>query len=148
MFAAMVLRMHGQKPLILDLTANNKDQDHVIAPFKKNGLWGAIAKSNHHCLGYRDPVYKTIRELVMSYFHEYLNEDGEKTLRSYTQPIDLSRFDKQQWTVAEKDVWIIPSHIIKLPHTRIISRSQEKHLRVADSFTRDLSNIKRHKRPA
>ena len=147
MFAAMVLRLHGHKPLILDLTANNKDQDHVIALFKRNGCWGAIAKSNHHGLGYRDAIYKNVRELVISYFHEYLNLDGEKTLRSYTKPIDLSRFDHMHWTTDEKNLWIIPSHIIKLPHTRLFPRSQDKHLRDADVFTRKTSNLQRQSRP-
>lgn len=145
MFAAMVLRMHGHKPLILDLTANNQDDDHVLALFKRNGHWGAIAKSNHYCLGYRDPVYKTLRELVMSYFHEYLNRKGEKTLRSYSRPIDLSRFDGKGWMTAEKDVWHIPSHIIKVPHTRLLTRAQERRLRHADDFTRDVNNMERQK---
>lgn len=145
MFAAMVLRMHGHKPLILDLTANNKDDDHVIALFKRNGHWGAIAKSNHYCLGYRDPVYRTLRELVMSYFHEYLNRKGEKTLRSYSRPLNLARFDKQGWMTAMQDVWLIPSHIIRMPHMRIMTRYQEKLLRTADEFTRDVNNIERQK---
>jgi hypothetical protein len=145
MFAAMTLRLHGHKPFILDLTANNKDDDHVIALFRRNGCWGAIAKSNHHCLGYRDPVYRSIRELVMSFFHEYLNRAGEKTLRSYSKPINLARFDKQNWVTAEKDVWFIPSHIIKQPHTRLLTRAQEKKLRHADDFTRDVSNLERQK---
>lgn len=143
MFAAMVLRMHGEPALILDLTANSKDDDHVIALFKRNGCWGAIAKSNHYCLGYRDPVYKTVRELVMSYFHEYLNKQGEKTLRSFSQPIDLKRFDKQGWMTAQKDVWLVPSFIIKQPHKRILTRTQEKHLRNADEFTKNMNNYQR-----
>jgi hypothetical protein len=145
MFAAMVLRIHGQKPLILDLTANNKDDDHVIALFRRNGHWGAIAKSNHHCLGYRDPVYRSIRELVISFFHEYLNRAGEKTLRSYSRPINLAQFDKHHWMTSEKDLWIVPSYIIKQPHMRILTRTQEKHLRHADNFTRDVSNLERQK---
>lgn len=145
MFAAMVLRMHGHRPLILDLTANSKDDDHVIALFKRNGHWGAIAKSNHYCLGYRDPVYRTLRELVMSYFHEYLNRRGEKTLRTYSRPLNLARFDKRHWMTAEKDVWFVPGHIIKMPHTRIMSRHQEKYLRHADAFTRDVNNMERQK---
>src|SRR5690606_22648808 len=80
--AAAILRFHGQKPLILDLETSNDDFDHVIALFNKNGYWGAISKTNHAVLRYREPVYKTIRELVMSYFHEYfLNKNGKKTLR-------------------------------------------------------------------
>ena len=148
LFAAMVLRLHGEKPLALDLTANSHDQDHVIALFRRNGCWGAIAKTNHYCLGYRDAVYKTIRELVMSYFHEYLNNAGEKTLRSFSRPLNLSRFDKLGWMTAEKDLWAIPSHIIRMPHTRILTKAQERKLRMADDFTRDVNNIERERRPA
>jgi hypothetical protein len=143
MFAAMVLRMHGEQPLILDLTANSKDDDHVIAVFKRNGCWGAIAKSNHYCLGYRDPVYRNIRELVMSYFHEYLNKQGEKTLRSYSKPINLKRFDRQGWMTMEKDVWEVPSFIIRQPHAKILKRSQERYLRHADDFTKRMNNMQR-----
>jgi hypothetical protein len=147
MFAAMVLRMHGYKPLLVDLTANKKDQDHVLAVFKKNNHWGAVAKSNHYCLGYRDPIYKSIRELVMSYFHEYLNFDGEKTLRSYTEPLDLAKFDKTDWMTSDKDVWIIPETLVKMPHKKILTPALERSLRKADKFTRDVNNIVRQKKP-
>jgi hypothetical protein len=96
-------------------------------------------------------VYKTVRELVMTFFHEYLNNDGEKTLRSFSKPIDLSRFDhpdpKRCWMTTEKDVWQIPSYIIKQPHTRIMTRAQERRLRDADGFTRDVNNLVREKKP-
>jgi hypothetical protein len=145
MFAALCLRLHNKPPLIVDLTANSRDDDHVICVFRRNGCWGAIAKSNHYCLGYRDPIYKSIRELVASYFHEYLNLHGEKTLRSYSKPINLSRFDKQHWMTSGKDVWCVPSYIIKLPHTRLMTRAQESHLRKADEFTKDVNNLQRQK---
>jgi hypothetical protein len=146
MFAAMVLQMHGHEPLILDLTANRKDQDHVIALFKRDGHWGAIAKSNHYCLGYRDAVHRTVRELVMTYFHEYLNRAGEKTLRSFSKPINLKRFDKKGWRTAESDVWYIPETIVAAPHMRILTAKQERQLRHADEFTRDVNNIERQKK--
>ena len=94
-FAALALRFHGYKPLVVDLTASKDDFDHVIAVFKKDGKWGAISKTNHAVLRYREPVYKSIREIVMSYFHEYANDDGKRTLRSFSLPVNLSRFDKQ-----------------------------------------------------
>ena len=72
LFAALALRFHGYKPLVVDLTSSNDDYDHVIAVFKKHGKWGAISKTNHGVLRYREPVYSNIRELVMSFFHEYL----------------------------------------------------------------------------
>ncbi len=143
MFGAMVLHLHGHKALLVDLTANTKDDDHVLAVFKKNGLWGAIAKSNHYCNGYRDPVYKSIRELVMSYFHEYLNYAGEKTLRSYAGPLDLSKYDKQHWMTSSKDVWVIPKALVALPHKRLFTRNQERYLRHADEFLRRVNNIPR-----
>jgi len=145
-FAAYVLSLHKERALILDLTANNRDQDHVICIFKRDGCWGAIAKTNHYCLGYRDAVYKTVRELVMSYFHEYLNTHGEKTLRSYSKPLDLKRFGVW-WVTSEKDLWPIAEHIVTMPHTALLTRRQERNLRHADTFTRDVNNITRQKRP-
>ena len=133
MFAAAALRFHGYKPLVLDLTTVKDDDDHVVAVFKHKGHWGAISKTNHAVLRYREPVYKTIRELVMSYFHEYFtNHDGKKTLRSYSMPVDLSRFDKQGWMTAEEDVWYVPEYLFEVSHKPILSRSQIAMLRKAD----------------
>ena len=103
-FAALALRLNGDKPLILDLTTTEDDFDHVVALFKEDGCWGAISKTNHAVLRYRDPVYKTVRELVMSYFHEYYLNNGKKTLRSYSKPINLSKFDKKGWITSKGDV--------------------------------------------
>jgi len=132
LLAAAALRLHGHRPLIVDLTANDRDQDHVIAVFKQHGHWGAISKTNHAVLRYREPVYKTIRELVMSYFHEYFDDKGRKNLRSYSRPIDLSRFDNQNWMTSEEDVWCIPNHLVDVPHQKIMSRPQIATLRKAD----------------
>ena len=133
MFAAVALRFHGHRPLVVDLTSVKDDDDHVITVFKHKGHWGAISKTNHAVLRYREPVYKTIRELVMSYFHEYFtNHDGKKTLRSYSMPVDLSRFDKKGWMTAEKDVEYIPDYLVEVSHKSIMSRSQIALLRKAD----------------
>ena len=133
MFAAAALRFQGYRPLVLDLTTVKDDYDHVVAVFKHQGHWGAISKTNHAVLRYREPVYKTIRELVMSYFHEYFtNHDGKKTLRSYSMPIDLSRFDKQGWMTSEEDVWYVPEHLGEVPHKPILNKSQIAMLRKAD----------------
>lgn len=132
--AAAALRIHGHKPLVLDLTSNKKDFDHVIAVFKQNNFWGAISKTNHAVLRYREPVYKTVRELVMSYFHEYTTNKGEKTLRSYSMPVDLSRFDKLGWATSEKDVWYIPEYLLEAKHFPILNRSQISSLRKADTI--------------
>ena len=133
MFAATALRFHGHKPLVVDLTSIKDDDDHVITVFRQQGHWGAISKTNHAVLRYREPVYKTIRELVMSYFHEYFtNHDGKKTLRSYSLPVDLSRFDKQGWMTSEEDIWYVPEYLFEVEHKPILSRSQIAMLRKAD----------------
>ncbi len=135
MFAAAALRFHGHKPLVVDLTSVKDDDDHVITVFKHKGHWGAISKTNHAVLRYREPIYRSIRELVMSFFHEYFtNSDGKKTLRSYSMPIDLSRFDKKGWMTAEEDVWYVPEYLFEVQHKPILSRSQIAFLRKADAI--------------
>jgi hypothetical protein len=99
--AAAALAYHGHKPLLMDFATAYDDEDHTVALFKQNGLWGAISKTNHAVLRYRDPVYKTPRELAMSYFHEYYMWDGRKSLRAYSQPLDLSRFKPENWVIRD-----------------------------------------------
>jgi len=96
LLAAAALRRLGDPPLILDLRAE-RDDDHVIAVFRRHGHWGALAKSNVVGLRFREPVYASLRELVMSYFEPYYNLDGERALRSYSDPLDLSTFDALDW---------------------------------------------------
>lgn len=132
MLGALALRERGQAPLLLDLTATAYDLDHVISPFKINGYWGALSKSNHAVLRYRDPVYKSIRELVMSYFHEYTDDYGDKSLRSYSQPINLKIFDHLNWTTTEKPLWFIEKHLSETKHFKILSNSQRASLRSID----------------
>lgn len=133
MFAAAALRFHGHKPLIVDLVATKHDADHVIAVFKIDGFWGAISKTNHGVLRYREPVYQSIRELVMSYFHEYfLQSNRKKTLRSFSRPLDLSRFDDLDWETNTKPNWFIPEHLTTIPHTPILTTTQIQKLRPAD----------------
>ena len=135
MFAAVALRFQGHKPLVVDLTSVKDDDDHVITVFKHKGHWGAISKTNHAVLRYREPIYRSIRELVMSFFHEYFtNGDGKKTLRSYSMPVDLSRFDKIGWMTAEEDVWYVPEYLFEVQHKPILSRSQIAFLRKADAI--------------
>lgn len=124
MLAATALRMQGFKPLIVDMAAASFDHDHVIAVFKHDEFWGAISKTNHAVLRYREPVYRSIRELVMSFFHEYFDDYGRRTLRSYSMPVNLARFDAQGWMTAEKDVWYVPLYLSKVRHVQIVSRSQ------------------------
>ena len=134
MFAAAALRFHGEEPLVVDMESTEKDFDHVICVFKKNGKWGSIGKTNHAVLRYREPIYRNIRELVMSFFHEYFDDSGKKNLRSYSSPVNLKRFDKINWVTSEKDVWEIPDYLAKIKHFPILTRSQIAGLRKADKI--------------
>ncbi|MDD5726596.1 MAG: hypothetical protein PHC53_04320 [Patescibacteria group bacterium] len=131
MLAALAFRLHGQLPLVLDLTSCKRDFDHVVALFKRNRYWGAVSKTNHAVLRYREPVYRTLRELVLSYFHEYFDDYGYKTLRSYSLPINLSRFDKLGWATNEDDNWFIAEHLADVRHIPLLTRSQISTLRKA-----------------
>ncbi len=119
LFGAAALRMIGHKPLLLDLEAV-RDTDHVLAIFRQRGHWGALAKSNYSGLRYREPVYRTLRELAMSYFEHYYNDRGEKTLRAYSRPVDLTRFDGMGWMISEQDVWEIPEYLCTISHTPLL----------------------------
>ena len=108
LLAAAVLAYRGQKPLLLDFRTIPADEDHVVALFRQNGYWGAISKTNHAILRYREPVYRSIRELAMSYFHEYLMWDGRKSLRAYSAPFDLSKISPEKWVTAEEELfWLV-----------------------------------------
>lgn len=148
LLAAAALRIQGYKPLIVDLEANDKDFDHVIAVFQKDGFWGAIGKSNHASLRYRDPIYRDVRELVMSYFHEYfLNSNGEKTLRRFSDPIDLSMFDERGWMFSDEEVWFIPEYLVDVEHHDILTRSQIAGLRKADEVEIEAGKVVVEKQP-
>ncbi len=139
--AAAMLQFHGQQALLVDLTAVPDDLDHVIAVFQQHGHWGAISKTNHAVLRYREPIYKTIRELVLSYFHEYIQDKtGRKTLRSYTNPINLKEFDKKSW-VTDEEIWYIADKICATPHIPLLSRKQIATLRKADGIEVKSGNI-------
>jgi hypothetical protein len=133
-FAAAALRVLGFPPLILDLEAD-QDTDHVLAVFKMRGHWGAIAKSNFSGCRYREPVYRTLRELALSYFNIYFNLRGERTLRRYSQPVDLARFDNRHWMTTEKDVWFIAEYLCDIPHQSLLKPGLEKHLTRVDRRT-------------
>jgi len=137
MLAAAALRVNGEKPLVVDMEATMKDFDHVICVFKREGKWGSVSKTNHAVLRYREPIYKSIRELVMSFFHEYFDDDGKKNLRSYSLPVDLSRFDHLNWMASEEDVWFIPEYLAKIRHFPILTRNQIARLRKADQVELD-----------
>lgn len=133
-FAAAALRFHSFEPLVIDLESTKKDFDHVVAVFKQNGKWGAISKTNHAVLRYREPVYKNTRELVMSFFHEYFLDDGNKTLRRFSLPVNLKRFDKFNWMNSEEDVWYIPEYLVEVKHFDILNKKEIASLRKADAI--------------
>ena len=131
LLGAYVLSLHGFTPHILHLETTQNDFDHVITPFKIDELWGALSKTNHAVLRYREPIYKNIRELVMSYFHEYFLNDGTKTLRKYSKLLNLNTFEKN-WATMEGDLWGIDAELDKIKHYDIIPKSHIKKLRKAD----------------
>jgi len=129
LLAASALEMHGHKPLLLDLKASGKDIDHVVALFKIKGKWGAISKTNHAVLRYREPVYASVRELAMSYFHEYFLPDGTKTLKSFSKPFDLSKINSD-WKTSDKNLFVLTRALDKSPHIQIVPKGLK--LRKAD----------------
>jgi hypothetical protein len=131
MFAAAALRFHGRPPLLVDIRSH-RDDDHVLAVFRENGAWGCVAKSNYTVLRFREPVYRTIRELMASFFDVYFNPAGEKTLRQYSVPFDLSRFDARGWMTTETDISWIGDALDKARHTRFLTPAQLRSLRPAD----------------
>ncbi len=132
-FAAAALRVLGFPPLLLDLEAV-QDTDHVVAVFRVRGHWGAIAKSNFSGLRYREPVYRSLRELALSYFEGYVNLRGERTLRAYSRPVDLARFDRTNpgWMTSERDLWFIPEHLARIPHARLLTPAMTRNLSRVD----------------
>ena len=115
LLAAAALRVNGYPPLLMDLEAVH-DDDHVVAIYRECGLWGGIAKSNFAGLRFRAPVYRTLRELALSYFEHYYNLRGERTLRSYSRPLNLERLDSLNWMTSEEDIWCVPEHLIATRH--------------------------------
>jgi len=145
MLGAYILSLHGFKPYLLHLSALTEDYDHVIAPFKINGLWGALSKTNHAVLRYREPVYKNIRELAMSYFHEYFLNDGRKTLREYSELLNLNDFE-EGWAMEDGDLWGVDEELDKIKHYEIIPKSHIKKLRKADKVEINAGKIVEYKK--
>jgi hypothetical protein len=119
LLAAAALRVNGHPPLVMDLEAVH-DDDHVVAIYREKGLWGGIAKSNFAGLRFRAPVYRTLRELALSYFEHYYNLRSEHTLRSYSAAVNLARLDRQHWMTAEEDVWCVPELLIAARHYELV----------------------------
>jgi hypothetical protein len=133
-FAAAAMRVHGHPPLIVDLEAEH-DTDHLLAVYRMKGLWGAVAKSNYTGCRYREPVYRSLRELVMSYFNIYFNMRGERSLRTFSRPVNLTRFDGQQWMTTEKPIWFIVYHLLEIHHYKLLPPGMSKRLHRVDERT-------------
>jgi len=131
LFAAAALRLQGHRPLLMDLEAV-RDDDHVVAVFRRHGHWGAIARSNYSGLRFREPVFRTLRELVLSYFESYFNLRREKTLRRYSAPLDLSRFDDRRWMTSEDDLWEIGAQLARMRHLALLTPAMERDLGPVD----------------
>jgi hypothetical protein len=146
MLAAAALWVHGEPPLLLDMRAV-RDYDHVVALFRRRGRWGAISKTNGVGLRWRDPVYRTLRELAMSYFHEYCNRRDHKTLREYSLPFDLRRADPQLWAGGDKNVWVIPETLDALRHFPLLNGHHLKTVARRDPFERETGELLQYRKP-
>lgn len=134
LLAATALWMQGEPPLLMDFCAIAPDEDHVVALYKRNGHWGLISKTNHPTIRFRDPVYRTPRELALSYFHEwFMNSNGEKTLESYSRPLNLKRFGTK-WVASEEGLWYLDAILTTLPHYAVVPKGNERFIRKADSM--------------
>ncbi len=145
MFAACALWVHGEPPLLLDLRAE-RDYDHVVALFRRGRCWGAISKTNPAVLRWRDPVYRSLRELAMSYLHEYANRRNQKSLRSYAGPFDLRRFDPGVWANG-KNCWDVGATLDDLRHRPLLTKKQARALRLRDAVERKAGALTEHRQP-
>jgi hypothetical protein len=140
-FAAAVLAYHGHRPLLMDFQTGYDDEDHVVAVYQQNGFWGAISKTNHSVLRYRDAIYKTPRELAMSYAHEYFLWDGRKSLRAYSKPFDLSKYPIEKWVTTGEDLeWIIEP-LDKSPHFPILPKKNFMMRKVSHIELQNMKNV-------
>ncbi len=145
MLAAAALWVHGEPPLLMDMRAV-RDFDHVVALFRRRGHWGAISKTNGIGLRWRDPVYRSLRELAMSYFHEYCNRRDHKTLREYSVSYDLRRVDAQLWVSGEKNAWEVAESLDALRHFPLVNRHHLKAVTRRDPFERKVGGLLQYRR--
>jgi len=147
MLAAAALWVHGEPPLLLDMRAV-RDYDHVVALFRRGGRWGAISKTNGATLRWRDPVYRSLRELAMSYLHEYFNRRDHKTLREYSRPFDLRVLPAGAWITAPKGAWTVAERLDALRHYPLLSAREERRLARRDPFERKVGTLVQYRKPA
>lgn len=147
MLAAAILEFHGHKPLVMDLKAASRDFDHVVALFRAGGFWGAVSKTNHGVLRYREPIYKTLRELALSYFHEYFDDRGRKNLRGYSAPFNLNHFNSLSWRVSDEELFEIPAALDDSRHSPLLHLRQIRQLRKADAIEIATGKLVEYKKP-
>jgi hypothetical protein len=131
-FAAAMLRRIGHPPMILDIIPNDNDDDHILALYKIDGHWGAVAKSNYTGLRFREPIHRTIRELILTYFEVFFNSIGEKTMRSYTRPLNLKEFDRLHWETNDETMDAIGERLEEIQKIKPVTKAMIRRLSFAD----------------
>ena len=139
--AACALSIQGERALVMHLDCAPHDNPHVLALFRRRGHWGALSKSNGAWLRYREPVYRTLRELAMSYFHEFFDAQGHKTLRAYSRPLDLGRVDPTLWITNPDSCWQVHDRISDLHHTPLLTSAQVRELSRRDAHERRAAKL-------
>ena len=145
--AACALWIHGEPPYVMHLDCELSDYPHVVAVFRRKGAWGAISKSNGVALRYRDPVYRTLRELALSYFHEYSDKRGRRTLRSYSDAFDMRRLAVTKWVCSEEDCWEAHDRLTELRHHPLVHARHLKHLSRRDPFEQRIAAAVQYPKP-
>ena len=143
--AACALLLHGEPALLLDFQAED-DDDHVLALFKRDGCWGAISKSNSIWLRWRDPVYRSVRELAMSYFHEYIRHDDKSLRRISARPFNIGTFRPEDWITNDGNCWDIAAELDGSPHVELITAAQYRHLKKRDTLELEAAKVKQFTR--
>ena len=146
-FAAAALAFNGQRPLLMDIQTSRTDDDHVVALFKESGYWGAISKTNHAILRYRDPIYRTVRELALSYVNEYIDDARRKSMRAYSAPFDLRRYEPEKWITAGEDLDFLAEALDSSRHFPIAPKKILSHLRPGAAIELDILDIVEWKEP-
>jgi hypothetical protein len=146
--AACALWVHGEPPLLMHMDCASSDWPHVVALFRRGGAWGAISKTNGAVLRFRDPVYRTLRELAMSYFHEYSDRAGRKTLRSYSGALDLRRLDPALWVTRTAACAEVNDRLAARRHVPLLSSAQARRLAPRDAFERKVAKVVEYPRKA
>ena len=139
--AAAAMWIHGDPPLVMHMDCDSSDDPHVVSLFRRIGRWGAVSKSNGAHLRYRDPIYRSLRELAMSYFHEYFNKRGRRTLRSYSVSFDLRRLDPELWVTSQQPCVEANARLAGLRHYPLVAGSQERLLSRLDAFEREAAKM-------